>query len=70
MKELEVGCTVAYGDLVSDYILGDDDADREYPVARELTESLIALPMSQYMNDEMTDKVIESFMRCLNEERK
>ena len=68
MKELGVGCTVAYGDLVSDYILGDDDADREYPVARELTESLIALPMSQYMNGEMTDKVIESFMRCLNEE--
>ena len=68
MKDLGVGCTVAYGDLVSDYILGDDDADREYPVARELTESLIALPMSQYMNDEMTDKVIESFMGCLSEE--
>jgi len=68
MKEKEIGCTVAYGNLVSDYILGDDDAGREYPVARELTESLIALPMSQYMDEDMTQKVIEAFLSCMKEE--
>tara|TARA_R110001606_G_scaffold278300_1_gene426576 strand:- start:226 stop:729 length:504 start_codon:yes stop_codon:yes gene_type:complete len=68
MKEKEIGCTVAYGNLVSDYILGDDDAGREYPVARELTETLIALPMSQYMDGRMTQKVIDSFLSCLRGE--
>jgi len=65
MKLMGVGCTVAYGNLVSDYIMGDDDADREYPVARKMTESIIALPISQFMDLGMATTVINSFIRCL-----
>tara|TARA_B100000287_G_scaffold315933_1_gene299511 strand:- start:7357 stop:8502 length:1146 start_codon:yes stop_codon:yes gene_type:complete len=65
MKEKGVGCTMAYGNLVSDYILGDDDANRKYPVARKMTENLIALPMSQFMTEKMCRKVIHDFSDCL-----
>jgi dTDP-4-amino-4,6-dideoxygalactose transaminase len=68
MKDKGIGCTMAYGNLVSDYILGDDDSQREYPIAREITEKLIALPMSQFMTEDMGKAVVKAFINSLEGE--
>ena len=68
MKEREIGCTPAYGNLVSDLDLdltGNSFCELDYPVARKITNNLIAIPMSQYMTHKMAVRCANAFAEVL-----
>ena len=70
LSELGVGATPAYGYLITDFDMLEEGcpySSEEYPVAREITERLLAIPLSQYITNEESVKVVESLFEVLGD---
>ena len=71
LKELGVGTTPAYGYLITDFDMlemGEPYDMEKYPVAREITNKLLAIPLSQYMTIKQAKEVVDALHKVLGEE--
>ena len=63
LRDLGIGATLAYGYLISDYDMlemGEPYSLEDFPKAREITNKLLAIPMSQYMTLEQAEQTVKA----------